>query len=265
MKIDEAKTILQSYRPSGADAHDSAFAEALQLARENPELGNWFSRQQAFDAALSSEMSHVAAPADLRNRILQAAADQSGSAERSPEGRTAGSTTTTTRRSWWREAHGWKWASAAAVVVLLGSGAFLLRPRSTPLTKSPLAAIAIEDAEDGSKHGNRSKEASELRKKMNQPTTRLQDLLPIDYETLHESGCRTVKVEGRDVVEFCFKRNGAGHHWYIARREDFPKLKAPEVPEVSQEKGASIATWADKTHLHVLVTTPDPKAFDQML
>jgi len=271
MTIDEAKTILQSYRPNEADAGDPVFAEALKLAQDDRELRGWFERQQRFDRALSRQMSHVAPPRELRDRILKAAASEGGGTsalrpETSGEPAIASADDQAqSKPAWWRSA-GTRWlAVAAAVALLLGAGVAVFQPKKIPVAQSALAAIAIEDAEDGSKHLNHSAQATELRKKMNQPTTKLADLLPIDYDSLHENGCRTVKVEGREVVEFCFRRNGAGHHWYIARRDDFPKVAAPAVPEVTKEKGASIATWADETHVYVLVTKPDANAFEKML
>ncbi len=70
MNRDEAKLILQSYRPGGRDRHDPHFADALALAEQDPELKQWFDRQQEFDLALASHIQAVPVPADLKRKLL---------------------------------------------------------------------------------------------------------------------------------------------------------------------------------------------------
>ena len=87
MNNEEAKFILQGYRPNGADAGDAAFRAALEQVQRDPALGEWFARQQAFDAAVSAKLDAVPAPVGLREAIL------------------AGGRVTTsdrTQTSWWR-------------------------------------------------------------------------------------------------------------------------------------------------------------------
>ena len=104
----EAKFILQGYRPNGADAGDAAFCAAVEQAQKDPALGEWFARQQAFDAAVSAKLAQVAAPADLRAAILAG-------------GRVSASGAT--RRAWWNQP---VWlAAAAGVAVLLATGLVL--------------------------------------------------------------------------------------------------------------------------------------------
>ena len=47
MDKEHAKFLLQSYRPDGADAQDSDFAEALQLAAEDRDLGEWLANEHS--------------------------------------------------------------------------------------------------------------------------------------------------------------------------------------------------------------------------
>ena len=65
MNTQEAKFILQAYRPGGEDAGDPQFAEALAQAKLDPELAKWFAEQLAFDAAASRALKEVKAPAAL--------------------------------------------------------------------------------------------------------------------------------------------------------------------------------------------------------
>jgi hypothetical protein len=99
MTIQEAKRVLQSYRPGGQDRHDESFSEALALAAVEPELQAWFAEQQAFDEAIAAEMKNVFAPAALKESLL---------AERK-----------IIRLPWWK-APAYRVAAAAAVVLAAG-------------------------------------------------------------------------------------------------------------------------------------------------
>ena len=61
MNNQEAKLILQAYRPGGRDTFDPLFAEALEQARRDPELQKWFAeRKQALDYANSIQTAGTA-------------------------------------------------------------------------------------------------------------------------------------------------------------------------------------------------------------
>ena len=70
MEIEQAKFILSSFRPDGQDAQDPDFAEALALAAEDRELGEWLSKERAQDAAFSSALNSIELPEELREEIL---------------------------------------------------------------------------------------------------------------------------------------------------------------------------------------------------
>ena len=69
MDIEQAKFILSSFRPDGADAHDPAFADALSLAAEDRQLGEWLAQERARDAAFAAALNNIEIPADLRDAI----------------------------------------------------------------------------------------------------------------------------------------------------------------------------------------------------
>ena len=56
MNNEEAKLILQAYRPGGQDANDPRFREALEQARRDPELARWFANEQALDSRISTKV-----------------------------------------------------------------------------------------------------------------------------------------------------------------------------------------------------------------
>ena len=78
MDREEARFILRCFRPDGADAEDPAFAEALQLAASDRELGEWLAKERAEDAEFSSALARVTLPEGLRDEILLGLAAQRG-------------------------------------------------------------------------------------------------------------------------------------------------------------------------------------------
>lgn len=252
MTSDEAIAILQVYRPNGADREDPTFAEALKIARDNPMVREWFERQQSFDRQLSREHEATSAPADLRERILLAT--------------TAAALPPTSReRGWWRSPVPLILGAAASVLIVVTATVAFRGESPLPMADSALADFAISDAQHPKTHGGHGEEAANLNRALNKATTHLSDPLPANYASLHDTGCRTVKVDGRDVLEVCFKREGVGMHCYIARRDDFPRLTAPPKPTIEDKSGARIATWSDKVNLYIVVTKPGADALANVL
>lgn len=70
MNSDEAKFILRARRAGGQDADDPQFAEAIELARRDPELAHWLAGEAALDAAIGAKLRSVPVPADLKASIL---------------------------------------------------------------------------------------------------------------------------------------------------------------------------------------------------
>ena len=66
MDKERAKFVLQSFRPDGEDVNEPAFAEALELAAKDRELGEWLAAERAQDAAFAAMLSDVEIPEDRR-------------------------------------------------------------------------------------------------------------------------------------------------------------------------------------------------------
>ena len=246
MNTQQAKFILQGYRPNGADAGDATFCDALEQAKHDLLLRDWFAHEQSFDGVISAKLSEVQAPAGLREAILAGArVTASGTA----------------RRSWWRQP---VWVAMAASIALICAITLALWPKPAAADSS-LAEFALADARHSETHGGHGEETGVLQAMLSQPTTRLGDQLPVDFAALRKAGCRTVNFGERDVLEVCFKRNGAWFHCYIAQRGDFPALAAAVAPALVDRNGASIAAWADPSHLYVVVSKTGRAALEKLL
>ncbi len=70
MTSEQAKEILLRYRPGTTDARDSEFAEALDQANRDPELGRWFAQHQEFHHTVRDRFKQLPVPAGLKEAIL---------------------------------------------------------------------------------------------------------------------------------------------------------------------------------------------------
>ena len=73
MTNEEAKNVLSTYRPNGADAGDGCFTEALRQAERDPELARWFEDQRRFDRSMAEALQGIPVPSDAKREVLAAA------------------------------------------------------------------------------------------------------------------------------------------------------------------------------------------------
>ncbi len=239
----EAKFILQGYRPNGADANDATFCAAVEQSQNDPALGAWFAKQQAFDAAVSTKFAQVAAPADLRAAIL--AGGRVTAAGIPP-------------RSWWNQP---AWMAVAAGVAVIFATGVALWPRQAVAFDE----FALADAKLSATHGGHGDVASALQLMLSQPNTKLGHKLPVNFAALRSTGCRTASYQGRDVLEVCFNRNGQWFHYYIAKAADFPRVALSTTPTIEDRENAAIASWTDAEHLIVVVSKTGRKNLEALL
>lgn len=241
MNNEEAKFILQGYRPNGADTGDATFCAALEQAKTDPALGEWFARQQGFDAAVSAKLAQVAPPGNLRAAIL------AGGKVTAPQ---AG-------RAWWNRP---AWMGAAAgIALLLAVGAALWPNRAEALTDFVLNDVRVTVTHEGHGHGS-----SVLQAAFSDPDIRLGRKIPMDFAKLHETGCRTLYCQGRHVLEACFNRDGVWFHAYVARRSDFP-AEIGNALLITDHGSTSMATWGDDEHVVVVVSKGGRKSLEALL
>jgi hypothetical protein len=106
---EEAKAILLLYRPS-ADGRDPEMAAALEQASRDPELQRWFDQHRALQERLRQKFAELPVPGELKEAILA--------------GRKI------VRPALWWQQPAWL-AAAALIAILIGIGAFWLRPAPT--------------------------------------------------------------------------------------------------------------------------------------
>jgi hypothetical protein len=242
MTNQEAQFILDAYRPNGRDANEPMFAEALRQAQQDPTLNEWFAREQKHAATVASKLREIAPPPGLREAILAGAR-----VSESP------------KRDWWTQP---SWLAIAASVALMAAAGAWIWSVGAPLRR--LEAVVVTDALHA-QHGSHGAPSNALIAMLSQPSTRMGGTLPVDFATLKLSGCRTVSFAGRDLLEVCFARDGGEFHLYMARREDFPGLKAREIARIDERDGLGMATWSDAGYHYVLASKSGPEALKRLL
>lgn len=273
MDKEQAKFILQSFRPDGADAADTDFAEALQLAVENRELGEWLADERATDAAFASALCEVEIPEELRQHILavmrgekptdpemdaamdnilfDAMGDVQPSAglreqilaamevENSHEAPSNAITPDATQAGWFAGWAGWKKLAAVAAAVVLGTFVAFQMTSTNPVDDR----ITSHDVQQ---HAGKLLNASfELDVKGPNPESintwlvshELPSLsgLPESLQNVKKLGCKEIKLPGDKKASLvCFREGDGGTVHVIIVKNDY--IEDRNLPTLSEVK-----------------------------
>ncbi len=231
MDNQEAKFILQAYRPSGSDAAAPEMQEALAQARRDPSLGKWFENECAIDSAIANKLKTCPVPEGLRASILAGAK-------------------LTRSMPWWRQT----WVLAAACVALLLTLAGLYYPRAVPPGLG-LESFAANYTANGIYLQNETPDLAKIRSWLAVKGVELPQQLPQKLTELEGMGCRSIEYDGVKVALICFYKGDKGYHLFMAKKADMPGGEFPDNLRISsQAKGWNTAAWSDSTHRYVLVT-----------
>jgi hypothetical protein len=282
MDKDQAKFLLNSFRPDGADAEDTDFAEALRLAAEDRDLGNWLAQERAFDANFSIALASVPLPENLLENIRESLATQRGDVPQAQDTLDAamiGAIATlrvpdslrtsilaamersgpAERKSPWLRRLSIPLAAAAGIAL-----AFILtRPASGPVIANS-APLNVEVVEAGFINAyqsplfmldNRHENTGELFQLLDKKKLPCPSLLPKSLARLKGIGCRELVVDGKRGSLVCFDETEHGTiHLVIFKREDVSdELPCELSPSFTQRGNWATARWCDGTHVFVLI------------
>lgn len=235
MNNDEAKFILQAYRPGGRDATDGTFSAALAQAQRDPMLGAWFARTQAYDAAVAAKLREVTPPPGLREAILAG-------------GRVSGRRPVRRMQRW----QTWL-ALAASLVVLLVVGD-VWEGHRTAAAQTRYAEFAINDVLHGQHQEAHGAVMTGLVKLLAKSDLALPGPLPVNLGELKDNGCRTLSFAGQAVMEVCFSRGGEMYHLYMLPRGGVPGAEIAKTPALLAMNGMAVAVWSDGAHDFAVVS-----------
>jgi hypothetical protein len=227
MDNEEAKFILQAYRPHGQDAADPKMAEAMEQARRDPELGRWLEEEQEFDQAVSAKIRSVPVPVGLRETIIAGAKVVSV-------------------RSWWRQPSAW--AVAAAITLLCGIMFFAPGANHEAFAADYVAGLTELDHKDH--------EVKSLCQWLAENNGHCNLNIPKSLRGMESVGCRVADWNGRKFSLICFRAVNEDLqpviHLMVFDSDALPDLPTATAPRVKQRGDWAIASWTDGERSYIL-------------
>lgn len=236
----EAREILLLYRPGTADAVDPRMAEALALARQDPELGRWFEQHRAFQKAMRAGFRRIEVPAHLKTSLL---------IQKPAQRRVI------VRQAWWRRP---VWLAAAAMVLLVfGLVGVWLKPRS------PDRFANFQSRMVG---------AVQLAYRMDIETNDMQQVrqllasrgAPADYdlarglEHLQLTGGGRLRWRSNPVAMVCFDRGDKKMLFLFVMKRSAVKDPPPKTPQLVKVRQMLAASWTHGDNTYVLAGPEEP-------
>ena len=257
MTREEARLILQSCRLGGQDAVDPQFAEALALAKQDPELAAWFEQQQKFDALVGGSLRQVRAPARLKAEILAWGASAEPTAE-SPVS------------DWWRNLLSWNspvpWAATAVVVVLLSLAVYWKRPES-PGRFADFSAQMVQAAVNDPHHVDAG--AGDLKQAVAWLGAHHSEnilILPPALDGGGLMGCRVLSWHGQKVSMLCYQLHGSTHvDLFVTQAGMFCDAPPLDKPQFTSSNGSPTASWSHDGNAYLLVGHGDAAILQKLL
>ncbi len=230
MNEQEARFILQAYRPGTEDESDPQFAEALREAVNNPELARWLTEEEAFDRAITTHLAADPPPFGLKTRILAQAQE------------------TPARSAYTRWLVGL--AGLAALLFLVAQVADFWRRPGIPVPQyaSEMVSFVRLAPPLEMESDNLGKIKNWLAQRNEQPMA-----VPARLAALQPIGCRILSFRGHDVSLICFQRNGNRlAHLFVVDRAALPNMKPGGKPVFANEHGWMTATWMEKDGIYMI-------------
>ena len=230
MTSEEAKAILQVFRPDGRDADDARFAEALRQLDCDPELALWFARQHAFDARMAETARAIPVPLGLKARLLACGPRAKASLWRAWQPRLA----------------------LAAAVLLLGLLASLLLARG-PTQFADLRQELIEQSWGHAPHTEfASSNLKEVRQWLARHDAGGDFKIPVALQELTLRGCRVLEARGHKAALICLADGPRHLHLFVMSGINFPDLPPMESPDFEKCAGWKTVSWRQSETTYVL-------------
>jgi hypothetical protein len=288
MDKEQARFILRSFRPDGADTDDRDFAAALAMAMKDRELGEWLAGERAFDAAFARALATVALPETLRHDILGCLAGARGDFPQAEDARDAvmigalaaiqpppalreeilaamdrTALSAFPRKSLWRRV-ALPVAAAAGVAfaffLTAGRGKQAAVAKAGPLPVDVVQAGFIRAFEsplfslDETRDDHRVLIEHLKSRKLPCP-----GCLPPGLAGVKGIGCRELVIDGKRGSLVCFdERENGIVHLVIFRREDVcGDLPPRDHPDFAQKGHWAAARWEDESSVFILIGATD--------
>jgi hypothetical protein len=246
MTNEQAKQILQLYRPGTADTGDPEFAEALKLCESDAELKEWFASHCALYTALRSKFKKIAVPEGLKEQII---------AERQVH----------------RPTPVWQktvlLAGACAALVMMASWLF---QNITPREPKDFAAYRIRMGSFAAHSYYMdlyTNNLDQIRQNFADRKLIADYVLPENLKkNAAAAGCVSTRWQGKQVSMICFqsgrtmKPGDKSDLWlFVTERNVAKDAPTTTTPTVETSNGFVTASWTDGNRTYVLATEGNDK------
>ncbi len=250
MNREEAKNILLLYRPETADAGDPQIAEALALAKQDPELARWLDEHCARQNALRAKFRQIEIPAGLKEQIISERAAQE-------------------KIIFWQR----NFAPAAAMVMAIIIGLIILAPFWFHSRADDTFAIyrsrMVNTALRGYAMDLATNNPAQIRVYLAQNHAPANFILPAALQQVAVTGCAIERWQGAKVSMICFhagKPNAPGDLWlFVIDRASVKDAPADASPQFSKVSQLITATWTQDGKLYLLGTEGDAQTIRRFL
>lgn len=244
---------LHVYRPTAVEAGDRSFDDALRAAERDPDLKAFLRKEQDFDHKIRKALIEIPVPADLRDRILNAAP---GGAPNSPLPRLLRFPPL---------------AMGIAAILLIAAVGLILdlnspelspgpAPSQIPIVQAPNSAVplAVVLLQNSSAHRSPmefyAQDYQQLSRFVEERGARPPVNLPREHWRNLGVGCRVVKVINNNISVITFEVDGDIYSLYTFDQSMIPQMQAMRKPHLVSIEDEVFATWTCSGQVHVLRT-----------
>ena len=243
MNSQQAKQKLELYRP-GVDDADPQFAEAVAQTKRDAELRQWFDERCALYAMVRSKLGEVAAPAELRRRIL---------AERK----------IIRPAIWWQNPFMLAAAAAVAMAAVVG---WLLFPLRQPADLNGFRQSMVRFVSREYKMMLETRDLNQIRDFLAKNQAQADYQLTPALERTSTEGCTILNWHGHKVSLLCFYLRNDNDLWlFVVERAALPDAPATASPQFTSVGKMTTASWSQGNITYLLATTGDAERLRKYL
>jgi uncharacterized membrane protein YbaN (DUF454 family) len=247
---EEAKNILLLYRPETADAGDPQIAEALALAKRDPELARWLDEHCARQSALRIKFRQIAAPAGLKEQIISERAAHE-------------------KIIFWRQKVVLAAAAVVVIFVILAPLWFHSRADDTfAIYRSRMVSTALR----GYAMDLATNNPAQIRAYLAQNHAPADYVLPAPLDKVAVTGCAIESWQDVKVSMICFHTGKPlppgeqGDLWlFVIDRASIKDAPTESSPQFSKVNRLITATWTQGGKLYLLGTEGDEQTIRRLL
>ena len=241
MTSQEAKEQLLLYRPGTADAEASEMAEALELMRQDAELGRWFAERCKVQIALQRRFQEIAVPAALREQIVS---EYRASQRRQKLRRAAVAAAV---------------ACCALVIVALS----LFKPEPADKSLTAFARRMAKEVRDGSYAMDlETNNVAGIRAYLAAKQGYADYAMPQGLQTVANAGCGILRWQNQKVSMICFRTGRpmspaqkSDLFLFVVDRSAIANPPTSKQPVFGHQNRMVTATWIEGDRVYFLAAT----------